>query len=342
MTLTVIIPHYRVGKMLAYCISQLLKYEGNDLLKIVVVDNRPSDGSFEKYIIGELRERVLYVPYPEHILQSHGVAINHALELDYVDTEHFLCLENDAYPVGEFVPYYEALIKNGFDAAGSILSLSGGRYLHPCGALYRKSVWAECKAYCDAIPYNYYPSLMLRDNFAMHTMIHKSISDQVEENPEDWMEVSSDYKDRAKEKMEDKRKYYEAVCCPFHDGRGGRQESVKTYGSRADETDVPFIILNDKSQKIIGRCGYEPGQMFYYWMKAMGKKIFEIPTDVKWMPGRENQQQEYTLTESNIRHLWGISSYTERAAVGVEDIYAEKHGLPDKLYNSLPKHQRID
>lgn len=326
--------------MTAYSISQLLKYKSDHDLEIIVVDNNIKDES-RKYL-WPFRGKIRYIVYPEGRLQSHGIAINYALELGLVDTEYFLCLENDAFPIGEFVPYYEAIIKNGYDAAGSILSLSGGRYLHPCGALYRKSVWAECKAYCDAIPYNYYPSLMLRDNFAMHTMIHKSIADAVEECPEDWMEVSSEYKDRPKQTMQRKREYYLPVCCPFHHGAGGLQESIRTYGSRTAESDAPFIVLNGKSKKIIGRAGYEPGEFFHFWMQNAGKKIFEIPTEVKWMAGRENQQQEYTLTESNIRHLWGISSYTERAAEGVEDIYAEKHGLPDKLYNSLPIHQRID
>lgn len=339
MTLTIIIPHYAVGKMTAFTLAQLLKFEGDNYLKIVVVDNNPQDGS-SKYL-EPFKERMLYVPYPEDRLQSHGIAIDYCLELGYVDTEYFLCLENDAYPIWEFVSYYEEIIENGYDAAGSIMKLSGGTYLHPCAALYRKSVWEECKKYCDSMPYNYYPNMLMRDNFPLHAMIHHSLVEEFSENPMDWIELSSDYKDNTKQTMKDKLEYYRPTCGPFHNGMGGRQESVKTYGFRNGESDSPYILLNGKNQKIIGRAGYEPGQFLYYWLLATGKKIFEIPTRIKWMPGREGQQQEHSVTHSNIFHIWGVSSYTERPADGVEDIYAEKRDLPDKLYNSLPSNLKI-
>ncbi len=59
------------------------------------------------------------------------------------------------------------------------------------------------------------------------------------------------------------------------------------------------------------RVMYEPGQWFAYWHVATGKKIKEVPTEIRWLPNRENQNQEFTLMENGFKHLWGITSYTE-------------------------------
>jgi len=59
------------------------------------------------------------------------------------------------------------------------------------------------------------------------------------------------------------------------------------------------------------------------------------------MNGREGQQQEYTLNEAGVKHLWAISSYTERGSSNVEDIYEAKRKLPDELYSTLPENQKI-
>jgi uncharacterized protein YwgA len=102
-----------------------------------------------------------------------------------------------------------------------------------------------------------------------------------------------------------------------------------------------LTILVENAKKIIFRVGLEPMQYLYYYSVRMRKKIFEIPTEIKWMEGRENQQQEYSLTESGIKHLWAISSYTERGSKDVEDVYELKRSLPEKLYATLPEHQKI-
>lgn len=348
MKLTVIIPHYAVGKITAYTISQLLKYKGHHDLKIIVVDNKTSDGS-HKYLL-PFGSEITYVAYPEDLLQSHGISISWAIQQGYVDTEYVLCLENDAFPVKEFVSYYEQLANDGYDAAGSILKLSGGAYLHPCAAMYKVSVIREAEAACKAMPYYYFPNMAMKDGFAYHLMVHKtaalfdsSVAELFLKSPESFIDLADGYTPFSAELAKKKWIDYLPTVCAFHNGMGGNQESVHTYGNRSIHTDVDNILADKMlNKKIIYRVGYEPGEWLYFWMLKMGKKIFEIPTEMKWMPGRENQQQEYSITESNIHHVWGVSSYTERPAEGVEDIYSEKRGLPDKLYSTLPKHQRID
>ena len=65
------------------------------------------------------------------------------------------------------------------------------------------------------------------------------------------------------------------------------------------------------------------------------------PPEIKWMPNRIGQQQEYTLNEAGIKHLWAISSYVERGSENVEDIYEAKRRLPDELYETLPDSQKV-
>jgi hypothetical protein len=105
------------------------------------------------------------------------------------------------------------------------------------------------------------------------------------------------------------------------------------------ESESPNVLL-DYKKKIIFRIGAEPGQWFAWWQKAMGYSLYEIPTEVHWLPGKENQQQEYTLTENGVKHLWGISAY-HGTDLADGDIAKIKQSLPEQLYNTLPEHQKI-
>lgn len=339
MKITAIIPHYAAGKMTAYTIAQLLKYKGHHDLRIIVVDNKASDGS-AKYLEPFMKD-IVYAAYPSDQLQSHGVAVHWALKCGLVDSEYFLTLENDSYPIQEgYLDYYESIINAGYDAAGSLLKLSGGEYLHGGGAIYRTEMWAEAKKFCDEIPYTYFPNMAKKNGFDCHLMVHKKMLEKVLECPDDWVVLADGYKGLSKEEMLNKAAYYAATNNPFHMGMGGLQEDISTYGLRSIANDSPSILL-ENSQKIIFRIGYEPNQWLSFWMHRMGKKIFYISTEIKWMKNREGQQQEYTLNAAGIRHEWAVSSYTERGSKDVEDIAELKQSVPGKLYETLPEHQKI-
>ncbi len=340
MNITILIPHYKNGKTTAYAVAKYLKHSGNHNVKITVIDNNDGDGSIE--YLEPFKEHITIVPYPKDRLQSHGIAVDYAIELGYVNAEYFIMAESDSYPVEPYLDYYENLINKGYDAAGSLLKLSGGTFLHPCAAIYKKSLWYEAKSYVDMIQYNYYPNFMMRDNFAVHTMIHKSLVEEIGNNPSDWVELSSEYKDNTSQTMRERLGHYSPVGQGvFHNGMGGRQESLRTYGLRTIESEKSFAFLNEKSQKIIGRMGLEPGQYLSYLLEASGKKVFYIPTETSWLPGKENQQQEYTLNEAGICHLWAGSSYLDMKGGEMNDVYEFKKNQIETLYNSLPEHQKI-
>jgi len=47
MKFTILLPHYKTGKMTAYTIAQFLKHKGKHDIEILVVDNNAGDGSIE-------------------------------------------------------------------------------------------------------------------------------------------------------------------------------------------------------------------------------------------------------------------------------------------------------
>jgi Glycosyl transferase family 2 len=337
MQITVLIPHWRTLKMTAFTVSQYLKYKGDHDVDIIVIDNSYPDESIKG--LAPFKDQITIINNTSDKLSSHGIAYDMAME--HVKSDWVLTSESDSYPTAPFVEYYLNLIEGGYDLSVSLLPLSGGCYGHPAAGLVSKKLWQECKEYCDSLPYKYFPNMMLRNNFSMHAMVHESILDNFLDNPEDWMELSDSYKPYSRKLAEDKMLHYSPVVGPFHNGMGGRQESIHTYGQRNELTDSSYILYNSKWQKLIGRIGYEPGQFLYYYAIATGKKVFRIPTYTQWLPDKENQQQEYTLNEAGIRHEWAISAYHDYTPDNEKEVALYKQSIPDKLYETLPPHQKI-
>lgn len=338
MRISIILCHYKTGKMTAFSIAQMLKYKGDHELDILICDNNSGDGSIE--YLKPFSDSIRIFPYPKNKMQSHGIGYDFLIP--HITTDWFITFESDSFPVSEgYIDFYEQLIKDGYEGAGSLLKLSGGTYIHPVGSLYKKDIWEEAKEYCNKIQYTYFPNMALYQGFSCHLMVHKSILDKFLDNPKMYVNLSSGYEGISKEEMILKANDYLPVVSPFHNGMGMIQESVKTYGQRTVESEVPYVLLDNKVELIL-RVGLEPGQWLCYYQAATGKKIGIIPTEVKWLPNRENQQQEYTLTDNGIKHLWGVSAYFDSNDPTRRDIEKEKQSLPEILYNSLPEHQKIN
>lgn len=336
MNFSIVFCHYKTGKMSAYTVAQLLKYKSRHEIEILICDNNSGDGSIE--YLAPFKDQITVVDYPKDVIQSHGCGYNVLFEL--ASNEWVICMESDSFPIKEgWLDYYVRLINDGYDCAGSLLRLSGGQYVHPAACLYRRSVFVEAWKYCREIPYFYFPNMAMKDGFASHLMVHKSIINDFLAAPEDYIELADGYKPYYPQLAEQKCAHYAPVASVFHNGMGLNNESVTDYGLRTLENQTDLVLL-DQKKKIIFRVGEEPGQWFSYWQAAMGKKMFFIPTETKWIPGKENQQQEYTLTENYVKHLWGISAYHDYYD-GDKTITEIKQSIPDKLYNSLPSYLKI-
>ena len=338
MKIAILIPHYRTGKMTAYAIAQFLKYKGDHELQILISDNNAGDGSV-KYL-EPFKDQITILPYPKGIIQSHGIGLDRLVPL--VDAPLFITAESDSFPTKEgWLDYYVNLFEEGYDMGGSLLQLSGGQYIHPAGAFYTPSLWYQAKAYCEQINYAYFSNMAMKEDFACHLMVRKDFLNEFLGNPEPHIILSDGMKPYSQGKAMDNRVYYKPVVGPFHNGMGRLQESVKTYGMRNMSQDSENVLL-DNSANLIYRIGYEPGQWLAYWAMATDKQIFSIPTEVKWLPNRENQQQEYTRMENGFHHCWGVSAYHEFSPADAMDVAKVKQELPEMLYSTLPDELKIN
>lgn len=348
---TIIIPHYKTGKMTAYCLWRIFQHSKGRMLKIVVVDNSNGEGRDEISAISMAMENntfLTYLVYPKDKMQSHGIAIDYALQYGSVD-DHFIVLESDSFPVQDgWLDWYDQVVANDGSCTGSVLQLSGGRYLHPAGSLYRKKDWQGALEYVTAEflsspigfgygSYRYFPNMAMKEGFPCHLMIRKDVLADMKSPQDHEIELHSSYQgldaDGIAQKALDYLPISEGV---FHNGIGAAQEAFSTYRFRDMMTYCHDTIFRGDEEPIIYRMGYEPGQWFSYWLNAMGKPIFEIPTKTVWMQGRENQQQEYTLTVNGVKHLWGMTAYNGQKIDGLEDITQHKNSLLDDLYGSIP------
>ena len=337
MKFSIILCHYKTGKMTAYTVSQILKYSEDHDISIFICDNNAGDGSIE--YLNPFKDKINIINYPKDKLQSHGIGYDVLFE--FVPDEWVICLESDSFPVKEgWLDYYVQLINEGYDSAVSLLQLSGGKYGHPAGSLYRRSVWVEAWKYCKETEYAYFPNIAWKESFKCHLMVHKSVLADFLKSPEDYIELAPDYMPYAIQIAQSKLDYYYPVCGPMHNGMGRLQESIRTFGARNPDTEVSNTILDNRA-KIIYRIGMEPGQWMYYWMLANEYKVFHIPTEVKWLPGKEMQQQEFTLNEAGVKHLWAISAYHDYTPENEKEVAIFKQSIPDKLYETLPDYQRI-
>lgn len=331
MKITILLPHYKTFKMTAYALSKLIEYKGKHEVDIIVIDNCPSDSSGKE--LREMFPRVSFIDYPEGKMQSHGIAFDFVIPV--VTTEWFLTIESDSFPTKpDWLDYYEDIIKGGYDGGGSLLTLSGGQYMHPAGALYNKKVWMDAKWYCNEIRYAYLPNIAMKEGFPCHLMVSDRMFSDFCKNPKNYVEIHHSYEGNTALMISEKASGYEPVTNPFHNGMGQFQETFSTYAQRNIKTDPDGIILRN-DEDFIYRMGYEPGQWFCYYMISTGRKLFYIPTKTKWMKNREGQQQEYTINEAGFKHLWGVSAYKDCTAEELKDIIEFKAKQVEDLYASL-------
>lgn len=340
MRFSILIPHYKTWKMTFYAIHQLLKNRGRHQIDICVIDNHVEDETalLLKEFFGD---KIRLFPYPPHLMQSHGIAYDWVIP--HLRTEAFVTIESDSFPTKpDWLDWYELLIKDGYDSAGSCLDLSGGQFVHTAGAFYKKSVWQKAKRYVDEVEYTYFPNLAMKDGFPCHLMVHESVLDQFYAHPEDLITLGPDYRNHSlPAEFRIREKGYRPIGRGvFHNGIGNRDESYFTYAQR-NVIEERKYILQDNKKPLIWRMGMEPGQFFNYWMLANNHPPYAIPTDVIWMPGRENQQQEKTVMENGFTHLWAVTAYNDATNPELMDIINFKKQMMEDLYNSIPANERI-
>ncbi len=323
MNVTILLPHYKTGKMTAYAVHKLLQHKGRHRVKIIVIDNGGGEGL--EYL-DRFGKEVKVLHYPTGKLQSHGIAFDFAMS--EVKTEYFITVESDSFPTQDnWLDYYEDLTSKGFHCAGSLLKLSGGTYIHPAGALYCRSFYNEAAEY--KYPYHYFPNMIFKDNFHYHVMWPMG-----EPLHLDAFTLHHSYQNKSVEEIMQKAVDYLPTTGVFHNGMGFQDDHIQTYGRRDMNSDSGPLLHGDHDKMYL-RVGYEPGQWFCYYMASRGKNIYPIPTEIKWLPGRENQQQEYTIMENGFKHLWGVSAYNGCTQEDIQDIVKFKERQVEELWETI-------
>ena len=323
--------------MSAYAVSQLLKHKGKHEIEILISDNNAGDGTIDS--LKPFAEHIKIFDFPKNIQQSHGAGYDFLIEK--ASNEFIIPIESDSFPIKDtWLDYYEMLINQGYEWGGNILKLSGGTYFHPAGMFLKKSLWEEAKKYCESIEYSYFPNMSRHTDFDCHLMVHDRILDEFLDNPSKFITLAKGYEGLTKEQMLARRDHYSSITMPMHNGMGGLNESLQTFGQRNIASEVPHVLLDNKTN-FINRIGAEPGQWMSYWLVAMGKNGVIIPTEIKWMRNRGWQQQEYTIMENGFKHLWGISAYHGAEDDNVRDVIEFKKNQVEELYNSMPNEYKV-
>lgn len=329
MKFSILIPHFKTGKMTAYCIHEVNKMKGKHEVEFFVVDNSQGAGLAEVKREADKWGNVELISYPSELMQSHGIAFDYILN-NYEVSDYFITLETDSFPTNDkWLDYYEHSIEQGYDICGSLLKLSGGEYIHPAGAMYKRENWLKARDFVKELNnlYEYYPNMLYRNgDFPYHIM--KRRDKTIHFDPE---KLHHSYKNNTP--AHQLNSYIPIATSVFHNGMGALQEDYYTYGQRTPEDGIEDLKM--PTDDLIYRMGYEPGQFFSYWHYATNKKIQLIPTSIEWMPGWEGRQQEGTLTENGVRHLWGVSAYGLSDAVEVQDITARKLQVMNELYDTI-------
>lgn len=327
-----------------YAIHQLLKHRGRHQLDIYVIDNHPQDETalLLKSFYGD---KIRLFPYPPEKMQSHGIAYDYVIP--HLRTEPFVTIESDSFPTqDDWLDWYELLMKDGYDSAGSCLDLSGGNFIHTAGAFYKKSIWQKAKRYVDNVEYLYIPNIAMKDGFPCHLMVHHSVREQFVDNPAKLITLGPEYEKYATSDelifhMDIRTGEYLPIGRGvFHNGIGNTDESFYTYAQR-NVVEERRHILQDNKKPLIWRMGMEPGQFFCYWMLANKHNVYAIPTGVIWMNERENQQQERTVMENGFTHLWAVTAYNDATDPALMDIIQHKKNVMEELYQSIPANERI-
>lgn len=335
MKFSIIIPHFK-SKITAYAVSKFIEHAEGEEVEIIIINNSYPDKSI-KYL-EPFAGKLNIFTFNHPTISSHGIAYDRAIP--FISRKWFITAESDSFPTRPYLKYYKSIIEKGYDAAGSKLKLSGGEFVHTCGALYNVDLWKDAKRYCERMPYTYFPNMSQFSGFASHLMVHDDILNAFLSEPEDYIELSDAYKPYSAELAKSKANWYKPVVNPFHNGCGNNNEYLQTYGQRTIESEKKNVLLNNKL-KLINRVGQEPGQWLSYYMAACNMNVFEIPTETQWMKDRVNEQQEYTLNEAGIKHIWAGSSYLDMKGTEMNDVYEFKHNQVEELYNTLPEHQKI-
>lgn len=290
--ISVLISHWKNWKWLPIAISNLKQYGFSGIpFEILVADNSPGHPSIKSLTETPLGEGVKIIQGdPE--LPSHGQG--YSLCYEQSEGSHIFTVETDSFPTrhGWFEPYIKASVDA--DYIGPHMSLAGGVFIHPCGALVdRKVVEAAKKWQASHEDWWFCPAMGISlglSGRAYHVVAHKEFLDGRAINDQ-----------HRKEMMVWRR------AGPWQEMRAFSGDTFENYMHRtsAKLEPEPFVLAHKK-------IGYEPGQWLYYFAKESGFRCLSADHSIEWIPGFTNRQAAQSTVFGGFTHVWcGTSAFCD-------------------------------
>lgn len=317
--ISILLPHFRAVKWLAIAVHALKRYEPDVPWELVVCNNSPGHPSIKILTETELGDGVKIVD-GQADFPSHGKGLFFAYQAADPLSDWIMTMESDSLPIRDNWSHEFIKASSRYDLIGPEMKMGGGTYIHPCGAIVRRSVLEEHAAwrkrysdwkFCPGAA----PSLGLHES-GYHVVAHK-----------DWLDGKDLPADVAAN-----IKLWEPDVGPWQSMIEWDDDSFSNYWTRDGVTHwEPRKGMNWHL-----RIGLEPGCHLSWWAQAHGVKCLKAPTHVEWMKGKENAQASYSDVFSGFRHVWaGTSAFCNGIPA---DTKAHKMAQMESYFSELPAH----
>ncbi len=317
--LTIAFAHAFTWRWTSIAVHALRKFPFPMEHEIIVVNNSPEHPSIKCLTETRLGEGVKIINGdPE--LPSHGQALSLAYEA--CDSDWFFTSESDALPITASwgAPYIRSA--DDFDYIGPYMSLAGGRFIHPCGAMANRKVIEQAKAWRAKYPEWIFinsaaPELGL-DLKGYHVSCTKEFWSQANLTPS------------IAERQVREATIWEKAG-PWQEMLSFTDDSFDSYWMR----ELPNLSSPTKEAYL--RVGYEPGQHLSGFA-LQNFKCLKAPFKMEWIPGFHDRQAAYSDVFGVFRHVWcGTSSFSPAIA---PEVRAFKMSQMDMHFLQLPEDLR--
>jgi hypothetical protein len=317
---SIILAHFKTWRWTAVCIHNFKQFGIPVDSEIIVCDNSPGHPSIKCLTETPLGDGIKIVQgNPD--FPSHGQAYQKCFESSTGDW--IFTAESDSFPIrhGWFDEYVKASAH--YDYIGPEMPMGGGTYIHPAGALTRRSLIKDAEKWQDR---------------------HK-----------DWVFIPG-----AGAKLKTADKGYHVVAAkewledlPLVDAAMEKEiELWKNVGVwqemrcfDEDTFDNYMLRTGIKNWEPVpgkfayNKIGFEPGQWLSYFAqeKSNDWTIHKAPTHIEWMPGHEGKQAAFSTVFGGFVHAWCGSVSTVSAKNLHPEVAKFKKEQADSWFNKLPE-----
>lgn len=314
--LSIICASYRQPFWLAIMVSAFKKYPFSIESELIVTDNSPGHPSIKVLTETPLGDGVKIVQgNPD--FPSHGMGYCKAY--DASDGDWIMCTETDAFPTQHAWGDHWLKESPDYDLIGPLVPQSSGLYLHPAGAMYRRTLIEAAKNWQEAHKqWVFVPGAgaMLKTHpKACHVVAHADwLADQLV--PGDMQAQINLWKQAG----------------PFQEMRSfDDDDSFETYPHRTGIHN--FEPRNGKL--FYNRIGYESGQWLAYFAERNGYRVLRAPNEMIWMHGHEGRQAAESRVFGSCLHVWGGSVTSCFPQNMASDVVAYKKKQQEKYFEMM-------